>query len=152
MPADFTNAERRILDAIDEEALVAELVDLIRVPSITGTDGESDLQHRHAAQLAELGFAVDVWKLDLADLAAHPDYPGTEAARAEGYGVVGTLGPDGPAALVLQAHVDVVPTGDLEKWGSNRIYDLYRDRIGGVWGLRKGGRGEPTWTGYNIVV
>lgn len=114
--ADLTDAELRVLHAIDEDALVAELVDLIRVPSVTGTDGESELQHRHAAQLAELGFEVDAWKLDLADLMAHPDYPGTEAARMEGYGVVGTLGPGGPAALVLQAHVDVVPTGDLEKW------------------------------------
>lgn len=116
MPAELAAAELRVLDAIDEDALVAELVDLIRVPSITGTDGESDLQHRHAGQLAELGFAVDAWKLDLAELMAHPDYPGTEAARTEGYGVVGNLGPDGPAALVLQAHVDVVPTGDIEKW------------------------------------
>jgi acetylornithine deacetylase len=117
-PADLSEAELRVLHAIDEDALVAELVHLIRVPSITGTDAESDLQHRHAAQLAEMGFAVDAWKLDLADLVAHPDYPGTEAARTEGYGVVGTLGPDGPAALVLQAHVDVVPTGDIEKWAN----------------------------------
>jgi acetylornithine deacetylase len=114
--AELSDAELRVLHAIDEDALVAELVDLIRVPSITGTDGESDLQHRHAGQLAELGFSVDAWKLDLAELRAHPDYPGTEAARSEGYGVVGILGPSGPAALVLQSHVDVVPTGDLEKW------------------------------------
>src|SRR5690606_691998 len=38
------------------------------------------------------------------------------APRAEGYGVVGTLGGDGTPALVLQSHVDVVPTGDLDQW------------------------------------
>jgi acetylornithine deacetylase len=114
--AQLTRAEVRVLDAIDEQALVDDLVALIRVPSVTGTDAESDLQHRHADRLAELGFDVDAWQLDLDELARHPDHPGTEAPRAEGYGVVGTLGPDGPPALVLQSHVDVVPTGDLEKW------------------------------------
>lgn len=114
------NAEQRVLDAIDEQAVVQEVVDLIRVPSITGTDAESELQHRHAGQLRELGFEVDAWKFDLDDLYAHPDFPGIEAERHEGYGVVGTIGgaggQDADPALVLQGHVDVVPTGDLEKW------------------------------------
>jgi acetylornithine deacetylase len=114
------NAEQRVLDAIDEQALVQELVDLIRVPSVTGTDAESELQHRHAGQLRELGFDVDAWKFDLDDLYGHPDFPGIEAERHEGYGVVGTIGgaggQDAEPALVLQGHVDVVPTGDLEKW------------------------------------
>ncbi|HEY1100057.1 MAG TPA: M20/M25/M40 family metallo-hydrolase, partial [Myxococcota bacterium] len=113
-------AEQRVLDAIDDQALVHELVELIRTPSVTGTDAESDLQHRHAEQLRNLGFDVDAWKLDLDALYAHPDFPGIEAERHEGYGVVGVLGGQGGAdaepALVLQGHVDVVPTGDLEKW------------------------------------
>jgi acetylornithine deacetylase len=111
--------ESRILDAIDEAALVQEVVDLIRVPSITGTDAESDLQHRHAGQLRELGFEVDAWRFDLDDLYAHPDFPGIEAQRHEGYGVAGAIGGEGAdavPALVLQGHVDVVPTGDLDKW------------------------------------
>jgi len=114
--AELTRAEIRVLDAIDEHALVEQLVTMIRIPSMTGSDAESDLQHWQAAQLAALGFNVDTWKLDLADLAAHPDHPGTEAPRVEGYGVVGVLGPAGVPALVLQGHVDVVPTGDLDRW------------------------------------
>ncbi|MCY7401150.1 MAG: ArgE/DapE family deacylase [Nocardioides sp.] len=112
----LSDAEARVLDAIDEQALVHALVDLIRIPSVTGTDAESDLQHRYAHQLATLGFDVDTWKLDLEGLASHPDHPGTEAPRTEGYGVVGVLGGAGVPALVLQGHVDVVPTGDLDKW------------------------------------
>jgi acetylornithine deacetylase len=117
----LSRAEERVLDAIDEQALIQELVDLIRVPSVTGTDAESDLQHRHAAQLRELGFDVDAWKFELDDLYAQPGFPGIEAERHEGYGVVGTIGgetagPDAAPALVLQGHVDVVPTGDIEKW------------------------------------
>lgn len=113
---ELSSAEQRVLDTLDETALVQELIDLIRVPSVTGTDAESDLQHRFRGQLDELGFEVDAWKLDLEALRAHPDFPGTEAPRVEGYGVVGQLGPSGRPALVLQAHVDVVPTGDLDKW------------------------------------
>ena len=114
--AELSRAECRVLDAIDEHALVDELVTMVRIPSLTGSDAESDLQHWHAVQLATLGFDVDTWKLDLGDLAAHPDHPGTEAPRVEGYGVVGVLGPAGVPALVLQGHVDVVPTGDLDRW------------------------------------
>ncbi|GEP39193.1 acetylornithine deacetylase [Nocardioides psychrotolerans] len=112
----LSRAELRVLDAIDEHALVEDLVSMIQVPSVTGTDAESDLQHRHAGRLATLGFDVDTWKLDLDALAAHPDHPGTEAPRTEGYGVVGVLGPTGMPALILQGHVDVVPTGDLARW------------------------------------
>ncbi|MEO5921000.1 MAG: ArgE/DapE family deacylase [Pseudolysinimonas sp.] len=119
-----SDLEARLLDALDEDALVEHLVELIRVPSVTGTDAESDLQHRQARELTELGFDVDAWKFDLDALYAHPGFPGTEADRSEGYGVVGTWGgaasggqgPDATPALVLQGHVDVVPTGDLGKW------------------------------------
>ncbi len=112
----LSGAELRVLDALDEDALVGDLVDLIRIPSVTGSDAESDLQHRVAGRLTGLGFDVDAWQLDLASLADHPAHPGTEATRTEGYGVVGSFGPAGIPALVLQGHVDVVPTGDLDKW------------------------------------
>ncbi len=92
-----------------------DLISLITVPSITGTAEESELQHRQASQLSDLGFAVDLWKFDLDALAAADGYPGTEVERTEGYGVVAVLG-DGTPALVLQGHVDVVPPGDIPKW------------------------------------
>jgi acetylornithine deacetylase len=111
----LTRVEQAVLEAIDEEALVSSLVDLIRVPSTTGSDAESDLQHRQASQLEKLGLAVDSWKFDLDELRAHPLYPGEETERSEGYGLVGVTG-EGDPALVLQGHIDVVPEGELEKW------------------------------------
>jgi acetylornithine deacetylase len=111
-----TRAEARVLDAIDEDALVESLVEMIQIPSVTGTAAESEIQSWQARQLTEIGFDVDHWKLDLKQLAAHPEFPGTEAPRTEGYGTVGVLGSGELPALILQGHIDVVPTGDLLNW------------------------------------
>ena len=115
----LTAAESKMLDAIDEAAIVAHLERLVRTPSITGSDTETELQHESAAELDQLGFDVDSWKFDLDALTADPRFPGTEAPRTEAHGVVGTLGGAGTPALVLQGHVDVVPIGDVTKWAHN---------------------------------
>lgn len=112
----MSDNEARVLDALDEAETVRLLAELVRVPSVTGTDAESDLQHRCGSLLAEAGLDVDAWKLDLDTLRAAPGFPGTEAPRVEGYGVVGVTEGEGDPALVLQGHVDVVPTGDLARW------------------------------------
>ncbi len=117
MNSELTEAHRRVLDALEPAAIVDHVVRLVRVPSVTGTDAESELQAEMAGRLRELGMAVDAWKLDLDALRADPDYPGVEAERAEGYGVVGVSPGEGDPALILQGHIDVVPTGDLAKWG-----------------------------------
>jgi acetylornithine deacetylase len=114
--SETTAAERRVLDALDEAELVETLVELVHVPSVTGTDAETELQHTIARWFEEAGLEVDLWALDLDELRADPDFPGTEAARVEGYGVVGTASGIGEPGLVLQGHVDVVPVGDLANW------------------------------------
>lgn len=115
---DLTPVEARVLDAIDDERLIHDIVEMIRVPSVTGTVAESDLQHRQATALLDLGMDVDVWSIDVDEIRAHPDFPGDETDRSEGYGVVGTLPGDeaGVPGLVLQGHVDVVPIGDPARW------------------------------------
>ena len=59
---------------------------------------------------------MDLWPLDLDELRSDPQFPGTEAPRIEGHGVVGTASGEGVPGLVLQGHVDVVPVGDLANW------------------------------------
>lgn len=112
----LTATERRAIEAVDEQALVASLVELVRVPSLTGSDAESELQHHCSAVLRNEGLDVDAWKFDLDALAADERFPGTESPRSEGYGVVATTPGEGDPALVLQGHVDVVPIGDPAKW------------------------------------
>lgn len=118
-PTMLTDAEVKALNALDEAAMANELLELLAVPSITGAEAESDLQHRLADRLRELDLDVDLWSMDLAALQAHADFPGVEAPRGEAWGLVGcTSATDGPT-LILQGHVDVVPPGDRAKWGGD---------------------------------
>lgn len=111
----LTDRETAVLTQFDEQALVDDLIGLVRLPTVTGTDAESDLQHTLGEQYASWDLDIDAWKLDLDSLKADPRFPGTEAPRVEGYGLVAQTAPGTPA-LVLQGHVDVVPVGDVAKW------------------------------------
>ena len=124
----LTSAEFRVLDALDESSLVRTLVELVRTPSVTGTDAESELQHVVARALDEVGLEVDSWGIDLDALQADDRFPGMEAERHEGYGVVGVTSGEGAPALVLQGHVDVVPIGDISRWVDG---DPFSGRIDG---------------------
>jgi acetylornithine deacetylase len=115
-PAGMTSVETAVLNAVDEAGTVRLLAESVRVPSVTGTDAESELQDRFARMLTECDLDVDMWKLDLGDLRSRDGFPGAEAERAEGYGVVGVTEGEGRPGLILQGHVDVVPIGDPAKW------------------------------------
>lgn len=114
----LTDSEAALVAAVDEQALVDHLISLVQTPSITGSAEESQLQHHAAQDYAAWGLDVDSWALDLEALRADERFPGTEAHRVEGYGMVAATGTGRPA-LILQGHVDVVPTGDVAKWGGD---------------------------------
>ena len=124
----LTDAEARVLAGIDEAWLVDRLCELVAVPSVGGSDAESEAQHLVAGWLDGLGADVDAWPSDRAAAAAADDAPGQEVARAEAWGVVGTVGgaEDGEPALVLCGHTDVVPAGDPALWPA----DPFTPRIG----------------------
>jgi len=127
-----TRLEQAVLDAVRTAArdgdLVRELTELVAVPSVTGTAAEHEAQAWTARRLTELDLDVDHWALDLPALRSAPGFPGTEAPRDEGWGLVGTLpgAEAGAPSLVLAGHVDVVPTGDPATWDG----DPYRARPG----------------------
>ena len=115
---DLSIPEQRVLDAIDAPWALERLVELIAVPSITGTAAESEAQHRLAGYFDLLGLDTDLWTIDLPQALAHPDFPGLEAPRTEAWGLVGSTGSgDGPT-LILNGHIDVVPPGDPVLWHS----------------------------------
>ena len=120
----LSEVERAVLAAVDDERVVADLRELVRIPSVDGTAAESDVQVWCAQRLGELGLTVDHWQLDLDDLTADPEFPGMEVERTEAWGCVGVLGGDGTPGLILNGHVDVVPGSEF----SARVED------GVVWG------------------
>ncbi|WP_432032027.1 ArgE/DapE family deacylase [Streptomyces antibioticus] len=113
----LSDEEAAVLAAVDEAAAGRTLLELVAIPSVTGSPAESELQHLLAGRLERLGLDVDLWPMDLPALLADPGFPGMEAAREEAWGLVGHTdgGADGPT-LILQGHVDVVPPGDLAAW------------------------------------
>ncbi|GHH20390.1 ArgE/DapE family deacylase [Streptomyces lanatus] len=113
----LSDVERAVLDGIDEAGIGRALLELISVPSVTGSAAEAELQHLLAGRLERLGLDVDLWSMDLDALRADPGFPGAEAEREEAWGLVGGMGDggDGPV-FVLQGHVDVVPPGDPDAW------------------------------------
>lgn len=107
--------EQRVRSAVDADRLVELTSGLIAVPSLSGD--ETAGQHLVAAQLRALGAAVDTWDIDMPALEAHPWFS-AEVERPTALGVVGTLGRGQGPALLLNGHVDVVPTGDPGDWST----------------------------------
>jgi acetylornithine deacetylase len=109
----------QVLDAVTELTgpLLDELVTLVGIPSVSGTDAENEAQAHVARRFADAGLDVDHWPIDLPTLTAHPDFPGMEVDRTEAWGLVGRLpGMGGGATLMLNGHIDVVPVGDPGLW------------------------------------
>jgi acetylornithine deacetylase len=110
----------RLLEYLDGHAadMVADLAGLVRVPSISGTAEENAIQGMLSQRLDDDGLEVDAWAIPMTETLAAEDFPGMEVERAEAWGTVGRLPGSGDgASLMLNAHVDVVPPGDVAPWG-----------------------------------
>ena len=62
--------ERRVLDAIDQDALLESVCALVSIPSLGGF--ETPAQEWVADLLLRIGLEVDVWELDFSALSEHP--------------------------------------------------------------------------------
>lgn len=109
----MNEAEKKVLDAIDLDALLDYLCDLIAIQSVSGQ--ESPAQERVAGIMRAIGMEVDVWEIDMDRLRRLPAYS-AEVEREQALGVVGRWGPREGRSLVLNGHVDVVPAGELDRW------------------------------------
>jgi len=112
---------RGVADAlalVDPASVVGLLQELLAVPTVTGSAAESEGQHLLEVRLRAAGMDTDLWSVDLPTITADPDFPGMEAARDEAWGLVGSWGGEDPDAptVVLNGHLDVVPTGGPELW------------------------------------
>ena len=123
--AGLTDLERTVLDAVDVDDLVALTSELVALPTLMGEEVAG--QHRIAELLAERGMDVDTWEVDVAALSEHPQYS-AEVDRGTTLGVLASVGAsDGGGHLLVDGHVDVVPTGDLGLWSSPPFQASVRD-------------------------
>ena len=125
----LTGFEASVLEQLDEDALVESLADLVRIPSVGGTDAEVEVQEHFAGLLREprrrggpLGHRP---RRDRQG----PVVPGRRGgALGRPVGVVGTTEGEDTPGLVLQGHLDVVPAGDPQTWlGSDPFSAEIRD-------------------------
>lgn len=130
-------SERRVLEAIDMDALLETLDELVAIESVGGR--ETPAQERMAELMQEIGLDVETWPLDLDRLRSHPAYT-VEIDRDEALGVIGRLGSGTGPTLILNGHVDVVPAGEPDRW----TYPPWRATVDGA---RVYGRGTADMKG-----
>ena len=112
--------QKRVLQNIedDKEKLVQLLQNLIEIPSVTGEEGE--VQKFISANMKDIGLNVDTFEPDFSKLQKHPGCSPGEKSYKDRPNVVGILKGKGKgSSLILNAHADVVPIGDLESWKHN---------------------------------
>jgi acetylornithine deacetylase/succinyl-diaminopimelate desuccinylase family protein len=91
--------ERRVLDAIDEQAVIDFHAGLVRIPSVNPPGDVRDAISYCEGPLADAGFATEI-------VAEDETMPSLIATTGNG---------DGPT-LAFNAHVDVVPIGERSAW------------------------------------
>lgn len=109
---------QRILDRVDAnfEHQLAFTQKLVRYPSLRGAE--------HTAQdflfeaMRERGFAMDRWRIDVDEIKDHPGFGPVDVSYENAFNVVGTWRPrrQSGRSLILNGHIDVVPTGPQEMW------------------------------------
>lgn len=108
----------RIMDAVDAhfDEQVAFLSELASHPSTRGN--EQSAQAFMADQLNERGYATDSWTIDVADIAHLPGFSPVIGNYDEAINVVAAHRPDKARgrSLILNGHIDVVPTGPQQMW------------------------------------
>jgi acetylornithine deacetylase len=117
-----------IADTIDrlESELVERLQELIRIPSVTGS--EHDVQQAIARQINDLTLDVDMWEPDAAELAPYAEDVGEFESLAGRPNVVGTRrGRGGGKSIILNAHIDTVEAGDPAQWTVDPFLAEVRD-------------------------
>ena len=109
-----------ICDAVDAgfEAQVAFLDRLVRLPSLRCQ--EAPAQDLMAAAMRERGLGVDRFRIDLARIRDLPGFSPVTVSYDDAWNVVGTHRPREAKgrSLILNGHIDVVPTGPEDMWSS----------------------------------
>ncbi|MDJ1159183.1 ArgE/DapE family deacylase [Chelatococcus sp. SYSU_G07232] len=114
---------------------IAMTREMIRFPSVRGA--EHAVQDFVFRALKGRGYAMDRFAMDREAIAQHPGGSPWSQAHSEAPIVVGIHRPRAETgrSLILQAHVDVVPTGPAEMW----THPPFEPTIEGDWLYGRGG-------------
>ncbi|WP_366554955.1 ArgE/DapE family deacylase [Aquibaculum sediminis] len=107
-----------ILKSVDEgfDEQVAFTQDLVRLPSLRGE--EHTAQDFMAAAMRTRGFDVDQWRIDVEAIKDLPGFAPVKISYENAFNVVGSYRPKAVSgrSLILNGHIDVVPTGSWDRW------------------------------------
>ena len=107
-----------ILKSVDEgfDEQLAFTQELVRLPSLRGE--EHTAQDFMAAAMRKRGFDVDQWRIDVDAIKDLPGFAPVKVSYENAFNVVGSYRPRDVSgrSLILNGHIDVVPTGALERW------------------------------------
>ena len=110
----------KIIDAVDQgfNEQLEFLTQLVSFPSLRGQ--EASAQEFMAQVFREEGLEVDQWKIEIQDLESMNGYSPQCTEFEDALGVVGIHTPSTTKgnSLILNGHIDVVPTGPLDMWTS----------------------------------
>lgn len=113
-----TSVTHRILDEVDRkfDEQIDFTSELVRFPSTRGA--EHTVQDYLADDLTRRGYAVDRWQVRIEDIQHMPGFSPVSVSYENAFNVVGTHRPSTRSgrSLILNGHVDVVPTGPLDMW------------------------------------
>ena len=121
----LTPLEQAAVDAVDAGRLGRELLAILAIPSVTGS--EEAVQDAMAGLVEGSGLKLERVATDPAAIRADPDWPGSEMDRTSLPVVIGRAGPTGGRRVVVLGHVDVVPVGDESLWHSPPWVPTERD-------------------------
>lgn len=109
---------RQIRTAIDQhfDVQLEFLADFVRLPSLRFEGAPA--QDFMAEALNQRGYEVDDWAINIEDLEPLPGFGPIHGDFSRARSVVGTHRPASShgRSLILQGHLDVVPTGPLDMW------------------------------------
>lgn len=129
--------QTRLFDAVDAafDKQTAFLSELTSHPSLRGQ--EQSAQDFMAEELTARGYELDRWQIDVADIQHLPGFSPVIGPYEDAVNVVGThrSKTQKGRSLILNGHIDVVPTGPLDMWDS----PPFEPRIADGWLYGRGG-------------
>lgn len=128
---------KKIRDAVDArfDEQVQFTAELTSFPSLRGQ--EATAQDFMARAYRDRRLSVDRWQIDVEDIKGLPGFSPVAVSYDNAWNVVGAHRPETPKgkSLILNGHIDVVPTGPLEMWTT----PPFAPRIDNGWMYGRGG-------------